>query len=149
MYTLYGCEKMECNDNRLGKKPTLFLLTFLSFIGNTENMASITQHGATKPTAGQDVKKSKMARHSSLNITPACVSDQRQVSSAPCSPRPEHTGERCCMLSSISPTANVFKFWPDNVFFNHNLGLPSKPMDYSKMTSNVTTSQMPFGNSTE
>lgn len=76
-------------------------ISLLSPVGNTVNVAAVTLSGATQPMAGQDLRKAKMARHASFNIAPTSVAVQRQVSSAPSSPRLEPTGKRRCGLYGV------------------------------------------------
>lgn len=93
-----------------------------SSVGNTVDLAAVTLPGATQPMAGQDLRKAKMARYASFNITPTSVAIQRQVSSAPSSPRREPTGERhyefCSFLLSLyySRVFFFFMFMSDNWF---------------------------------
>lgn len=47
-----------------------------------------------QPMASRELGKPKLARHASFNITPTSVAIQRQVSSAPSSPRREQMGKR-------------------------------------------------------
>uniref|UniRef100_A0A3P8U2P9 Transcription factor E2F7 n=1 Tax=Amphiprion percula TaxID=161767 RepID=A0A3P8U2P9_AMPPE len=54
------------------------------------------------PVTGQDLRKAKMARHASFNITPTSVAIQRQVSSAPSSPRRELTGKRHSQVLNLN-----------------------------------------------
>lgn len=63
-------------------------------VGNTLNVAAIASSESAQPLAGQELRKAKMARHASFSITPTSVAVQRQVSSAPSSPRREVTGKR-------------------------------------------------------
>lgn len=58
------------------------------------NVAAIASSESAQPLAGQELRKAKMARHASFSITPTSVAVQRQVSSAPSSPRREVTGKR-------------------------------------------------------
>ncbi|XP_045928356.1 transcription factor E2F7 [Micropterus dolomieu] len=117
-------KKVHVREER-GRKPAFKWLGPVEFkrsgnAGNTVNLAAVTLPGATQPMAGQDLRKAKMARYTSFNITPTSVAIQRQVSSAPSSPRREPTGQ------------------------------PSQPVDYSRKTSsNNAVCQLQFGNSTD
>ncbi len=72
---------------------TQFLsISLSSSVGNT--VAGVTLPEAMRPMAGQDLRKAKMARHASFNIAPTSLAVQRQVSSAPSSPRREPAGKR-------------------------------------------------------
>ncbi|XP_070710137.1 transcription factor E2F7 [Pempheris klunzingeri] len=99
-------KKVHVREDR-GKKPAFKWLGPVEFnnCGNAE----------------KDLRKIKMARHASFNITPTSVAGQRQVSSAPSSPRPE-------------PAA----------------GLPNQPVDYSKKTPSYNAvHRLQAGNSTD
>lgn len=101
--------------------------------------------------AGQDFRKAKMARHASFNIAPTSVAVQRQVSSAPSSPRLEPMGKRCCRLYGAqlySLLVKTFLYSCLTNFFPHTAALQNQPVDYSKRTSNGTVCRQ-FGNSTE
>ncbi|XP_023121791.1 transcription factor E2F7 [Amphiprion ocellaris] len=117
-------KKVHVREER-GRKPAFKWLGPVKFnssgnAGNTLNVAAIAPPEPTQPVTGQDLRKAKMARHASFNITPTSVAIQRQVSSAPSSPRRELTG------------------------------LPNQPVDYSrKMIKNSTVCQLQFENSTE
>ncbi|KAE8281612.1 Transcription factor E2F7 [Larimichthys crocea] len=117
-------KKVHVREER-GRKPAFKWLGPVEFnnsgnAGNTVNVAAFTPPGATQPTASQDPRKVKMARHTSFNITPTSVAIQRQVSSAPSSPRREPTG------------------------------LLNQPVDYSRRTmSNNAVCRLQFGNITE
>ncbi|XP_044042901.1 transcription factor E2F7 [Siniperca chuatsi] len=118
-------KKVHVREER-GRKPAFKWLGPVEFkhsgnAGNTVNLAAVTLPEATQPMAGQDLRKAKLARHASFNITPTSVAIQRQVSSsAPSSPRQEP------------------------------IGLPNQPVDYSKKTSNNNAvCQLQFGNSTD
>ncbi|TKS91075.1 Transcription factor E2F7 [Collichthys lucidus] len=117
-------KKVHVREER-GRKPAFKWLGPVEFnnsgnAGNTVNVAAFTPPGATQPTASQDPRKVKMARHTSFNITPTSVAIQRQVSSAPSSPRQEPTG------------------------------LLNQPVDYSRRTmSNNAVCRLQFGNITE
>lgn len=56
-------------------------------------MSTVALPVAAQPSAEKDLGKAKIARHASFNSAPAPVSVQRQVNSAPCSPRPEMRGK--------------------------------------------------------
>ncbi|KAI3366963.1 hypothetical protein L3Q82_009606 [Scortum barcoo] len=116
-------KKVHVREER-GRKPAFKWLGPVEFknsgnAGNTVNMAAVTLPEATRPMAGQDLGKAKMARHASFNITPTSVAIQRQVSSAPSSPRREPTG------------------------------LPYQPVDYSKKTASSNVCRLQFRNSTD
>ncbi|XP_070785385.1 transcription factor E2F7 [Enoplosus armatus] len=114
-------KKVHVREQR-GRKPAFKWLGPVEFkhSGNAGNTVNVTLPEATQPMAGQDLRKAKMARHASFNITPTSVAVQRQVSSAPSSPRREPTG------------------------------LPNQPVDYSKKTAgNNAVCQLQFGNSTD
>ncbi|XP_076578660.1 transcription factor E2F7 [Chaetodon auriga] len=101
-----------------GRKPAFKWLGPVEFntsanAGNSVNVAAVT----TQPMA--DLRKARMARHGSFNITPTSVAVQRQVSSAPSSPRREAAG------------------------------LPNQPVDYSRRTSSSAVCRLQFGNSPE
>ncbi|XP_008301743.1 transcription factor E2F7 [Stegastes partitus] len=118
-------KKVHVREER-GRKPAFKWLGPVEFsnsgnAGNTLNVAAITPPDpSARPVTCQDLRKAKMARHASFNITPTSVAIQRQVSSAPSSPRRELTG------------------------------LPNHPVDYSrKAMSSSTVCQLQFGNRTE
>ncbi|XP_067437846.1 transcription factor E2F7 [Thunnus thynnus] len=114
-------KKVHVREER-GRKPAFKWLGPVEFnnSGNTVNVAVIAPPEATQPIAGQDLRKAKMARHASFNITPTSMAVQRQINSAPSSPRRELTG------------------------------LPNQPVDYSrKTTSNSAVCRLQFGNSTD
>uniref|UniRef100_A0A3Q1GCK6 Transcription factor E2F7 n=1 Tax=Acanthochromis polyacanthus TaxID=80966 RepID=A0A3Q1GCK6_9TELE len=117
-------KKVHVREER-GRKPAFKWLGPVKFnnsgnAGNTLNVAAIAPPEPTQPVTGQDLRQAKMARHASFNITPTSVAIQRQVSSAPSSPRREITG------------------------------LPNHPVDYSrKTTNNSTVCRLQFENSTE
>ncbi|KAM7377916.1 hypothetical protein PAMA_013026 [Pampus argenteus] len=90
-------KKVHVREER-GRKPAFKWLGPVEFnnsgnSGNTVNLTAIAPPEATQPTAEQDLRKARMARHASFNITPTSVAVQRQVSSAPSSPRRELTGQ--------------------------------------------------------
>ncbi|XP_051248298.1 LOW QUALITY PROTEIN: transcription factor E2F7 [Dicentrarchus labrax] len=117
-------KKVHVREER-GRKPAFKWLGPVEFknsanAGIAVNMAAVTLPGATQPVTGHDLRIAKMARHASFNITPTSVAVQRQVCSAPSSPRREPTG------------------------------LPNQPLDYSKRTSsNNAVCRLQFGNSTD
>ncbi|XP_040886151.1 transcription factor E2F7 [Toxotes jaculatrix] len=117
-------KKVHVGEER-GRKPAFKWLGPVEFnnsgnAGNTVNVAAVTPPEATQPTPVQDARKARMARHASFNITPTSVAVQRQVSSAPSSPRRE-------------PTC-----------------LPNQPLDYSrKTTGNNVVCRLQFGNSSD
>lgn len=69
-------------------------ISLLFSVGNAVNVAHGSLPGAIQPVDNQDLRRAKMARHASFNITPTSLVVQRQVSSAPCSPQPESAGKR-------------------------------------------------------
>uniref|UniRef100_A0A4W6E318 Transcription factor E2F7 n=1 Tax=Lates calcarifer TaxID=8187 RepID=A0A4W6E318_LATCA len=116
-------KKVHVREER-GRKPAFKWLGPVEFnnsgnAGNTVNVAADAPLEATQPMAGQDLRKAKMARHASFNVTPTSVAVQRQVNSAPSSPRRELTG------------------------------LPNQPVDYSRRTSNSAVCRLQFGNSSD
>ncbi|XP_071358736.1 transcription factor E2F7 isoform X2 [Trachinotus anak] len=117
-------KKVHVREER-GRKPAFKWLGPVEFnnsgnAGSTVNVAAVMPPAARQPMAGQDLGKAKMARHASFNITPTSVTVQRQVSSAPSSPRRELTG------------------------------LHNQPVDYSrKTTSNSAVCRLQFGNSSD
>lgn len=58
-------------------------------VGSAVGVATVALPGASQPLADKDLRKARMTRHASFTATPAPASVRRQVSSAPCSPRPE------------------------------------------------------------
>ncbi|CAK6959957.1 LOW QUALITY PROTEIN: transcription factor E2F7 [Scomber scombrus] len=111
-------KKVHVREER-GRKPAFKWLGPVEF-NNSGNSAAIPPPEATPPMAGQDLRKAKMARHASFNITPTSIAVQRQVNSAPSSPRREL------------------------------IGLPNHPVDYSrKTTGNSAVCRLQFGNSTD
>ncbi|XP_037617245.1 transcription factor E2F7 [Sebastes umbrosus] len=119
-------KKVHVREER-GRKPAFKWLGPVEFkssanaaVGNTVNMAAVALPEATQPIAGQDLRRAKMARHASFNITPTSVAVRRLVNSAPSSPRRDLTG------------------------------LPNQPVDYSKKTtSNNAVCRLQFGNSSD
>ncbi|XP_060936331.1 transcription factor E2F7 [Limanda limanda] len=116
-------KKVHVREER-GRKPAFKWLGQVEFNnsgngGSTFNMAAVTPD-ATQPIAGQDLRRAKMARHASFNITPRSVTVQRLVNSAPSSPRPELSG------------------------------LPNQPVDYSRKTAGLNAvCRLQFGNSSD
>ncbi|XP_071389759.1 transcription factor E2F7 [Centroberyx affinis] len=117
-------KKVHVREER-GRKPAFQWLGPVQFnsAGNNGNTVEVTPPGTrqpTRPIAGQEVRRSKLARHASFNVTPTSVAIQRQVSSAPSSPRREQTG------------------------------LPHQPVDYSRKTSSHgAVCRLQFGNTTD
>uniref|UniRef100_UPI0037E89379 transcription factor E2F7 n=1 Tax=Semicossyphus pulcher TaxID=241346 RepID=UPI0037E89379 len=117
-------KKVHVREER-GRKPAFKWLGPVEFKnsgngGNTVNLAAVTLPGTALPMTVEDLRKAKMARHASFNVTPTSISVQRQVNSAPSSPRREPTG------------------------------LLNQPLDYSrKTTNNNAVCRLKFGNSTE
>ncbi|XP_068572857.1 transcription factor E2F7 [Cebidichthys violaceus] len=116
-------KKVHVREER-GRKPAFKWLGPVDFkssesaaVGNTVNMAAVTLPEATQPMSGLDLRRAKMARHASFNITPTSVAVQRLVNSAPSSPRRDL------------------------------MGLPTQPVDYSKKTtSNSAVCRLQFRN---
>ncbi|RVE56357.1 hypothetical protein OJAV_G00220380 [Oryzias javanicus] len=67
-----------------GRKPAFRWLGPVEFSGAANAQAPPKP---PQPAGQQDTRKLKLCRHSSFNIAPASVAVERQVSSAPCSPR--------------------------------------------------------------
>ncbi|XP_036977384.1 transcription factor E2F7 [Acanthopagrus latus] len=117
-------KKVHVREER-GRKPAFKWLGPVEFKNtanaeNTVNMAAVSLPEAAQPLTSQDFRKAKMARHASFNIMPTSVAIQRQVSSAPSSPRQEPAG-----LSNL-------------------------PVDYSKRTAgNNAVCRLQFENSTD
>ncbi|CAI5637469.1 unnamed protein product [Oreochromis niloticus] len=117
-------KKVHVREER-GRKPAFKWLGPVEFsssvnTGNTLNVAAITSSESAQPLAGQELRKAKMARHASFSITPTSVAVQRQVSSAPSSPRCEVTA------------------------------LQNQPVDYSRRTtSNSAVCQLQFGSNAD
>ncbi|XP_041637074.1 transcription factor E2F7 [Cheilinus undulatus] len=82
-------KKVHVRDER-GRKPAFKWLGPVEF-KNSDN-AAVTLPGLTQPATKEDIRTLKMSRHASFNITPTSVAVQRQVSSAPSSPRRDTTG---------------------------------------------------------
>ncbi|XP_069013036.1 transcription factor E2F7-like [Embiotoca jacksoni] len=117
-------KKVHVREER-GRKPAFKWLGPVDFgnsgnAGSTLNVAAVGRPDAAQAATSQDLRKAKMARHASFNITPTSAAVQRQVSSAPSSPRRELTG------------------------------LTNYPVDYSrKTTTNSAVCRLQFGNSAE
>ncbi|KAF7660195.1 hypothetical protein LDENG_00286530 [Lucifuga dentata] len=120
-------KKVHVREER-GRKPAFKWLGPVEFENagtaeNSVNLAAITPtcaQEATQPTVSQELRKSRLARHASFNITPTSVAVQRQVSSAPSSPRREQ------------------------------MGIPRQLVDYSrKTTSNGAVCRLHFGNTAD
>ncbi|XP_047430647.1 transcription factor E2F7 [Mugil cephalus] len=112
-------KKVHVREER-GRKPAFKWLGPVEFsssgsAGNPLNVASISQ-----PEPTQDCRRAKMARHASFNVRPTSVAVQRQVSSAPSSPRREL------------------------------LGLSNQPVDFSRRSvSNSAVCRLQFENTTD
>lgn len=111
-------KKVHVREER-GRKPAFKWLGPVEFnnsasTGNAVNMAAVSL-----PGSGQDFKKSKMARHASFNIMPISEAVQRQVSSAPSSPRRD------------------------------SAGLLNQPLDFSRRMSNNAVCRLQFGNNAD
>ncbi|XP_011611471.2 transcription factor E2F7 [Takifugu rubripes] len=116
-------KKVHVREER-GRKPAFKWLGPVEFTrsataGSTVGVATIALPVAAQPSAEKDPRKAKITRHASFNSAPAPASVQRQVNSAPCSPRPE-------MRSLLN-----------------------QAVDYSRRTSHGTVCAPPFGNGTE
>ncbi|KAM3859251.1 transcription factor E2F7 [Diretmus argenteus] len=110
-------KKVHVREER-GRKPAFQWLGPVHF-SSTGNDGDILDVASVAP-AGREVRKLKLARHASFNVTPTSVAIQRQVSSAPSSPRREHTA------------------------------LPHQPVDYSRKTSNNSAvCRLQFVNTTD
>nr|XP_020505179.1 transcription factor E2F7 [Labrus bergylta] len=81
-------KKVHVREER-GRKPAFKWLGPVEF-QNSGN--AVTQPGVTQPITREDIINLKMSRHASFNIAPTSVGVQRQVSSAPSTPRREPTG---------------------------------------------------------
>ncbi|XP_006805626.1 transcription factor E2F7, partial [Neolamprologus brichardi] len=117
-------KKVHVREER-GRKPAFKWLGPVEFsscvnAGNTLNVAAIASSESAQPLAGQELRKAKMARHASFSITPTSVAVQRQVSSAPSSPRREVTA------------------------------LQNQPVDYSRRTTSSSAAcQLQFGSNAD
>ncbi|KAF3704906.1 Transcription factor E2F7 [Channa argus] len=117
-------KKVHVREER-GRKPAFKWLGPVEFknsgnAGNTVNVAAVALSEATQPGVRQDLRKSKLVRHASFSVTPMSVAAQRQVSSAPSTPRRQLTV------------------------------LPNQPVDYSRRTtSSSAVCRLQFGNSTD
>ncbi|MEQ2262289.1 hypothetical protein XENORESO_005179 [Xenotaenia resolanae] len=82
--------KVHVREER-ARKPAFKWLGPVKFSssGNMENTLDVAQGEAA---VNEDFRRAKMARHPSFSITPTTVSVQRQISSAPSSPRHHLTG---------------------------------------------------------
>ncbi|KAM4569999.1 transcription factor E2F7 [Odontesthes bonariensis] len=110
-------KKVHVSEER-GRKPAFKWLGPVEF-GNSAN-AGNPLNLASEPSSSQDLRKAKMARHASFNMAPAPFAVQRQVSSAPSSPR--------CHLT----------------------GLPNQPVDFSgKTMSNSAACHLQSGNNAD
>ncbi|KAM6962320.1 transcription factor E2F7 [Tautogolabrus adspersus] len=78
-------KKVHVREER-GRKPAFKWLGPVEF-KNSGN--AVTLPGVTQPITREDIINLKMSRHASFNITPTSVAVQRQVSSAPSTPRRE------------------------------------------------------------
>ncbi|XP_030004278.1 transcription factor E2F7 [Sphaeramia orbicularis] len=96
-------KKVHVREER-GRKPAFKWLGPVEFSGSG-NSAVTAPEATQQPMTGQDLRRAKMVRHASFNITPISVAVQRQVNSAPSSPCTE-------------PPA-----------------LPNQPVDYSRKTT--------------
>lgn len=115
-------------------------------IGSTVGMSTVTLPVAAQPSAEKDLGKAKITRHASFNSAPTPVSVQRQVNSAPCSPR-------CKLTSSpniLSGQQLVILLDCGLIIFSpRDAALLNQPVDYSMRTSHGTVCALPFGNGTE
>ncbi|KAM9824588.1 transcription factor E2F7 [Neosynchiropus ocellatus] len=119
-------KKVHVREER-GRKPAFRWLGPTEFDrskspGNVVNGVSVTLPEAAQPAALRDLRRAKIARHGSFNVTPPSVVVQRQVNSAPCSPYRD-------------TTAKVLPI--------HTAGLSHQPVDYSKKTmGNMTPARV-------
>ncbi|XP_029317597.1 transcription factor E2F7 [Cottoperca gobio] len=114
-------KKVHVREER-GRKPAFKWLGPVEFksSGHIALVNAVMVPEATPPVAGLDLRRVKMSRHASFNITHTSVAVQRLVNSAPCSPRRDLAG------------------------------LLNQPVDYSKKTtSNTAVCRLQFGNSTD
>ncbi|XP_068163417.1 transcription factor E2F7 [Antennarius striatus] len=84
-------KKVHVREER-GRKPAFKWLGPVEFnqkaaAGTTANLPSANLPGITQPMADQDPRRAGVARHASFNIATTSGAVQRQVSSAPSSPR--------------------------------------------------------------
>uniref|UniRef100_A0A3Q3QPF2 Transcription factor E2F7 n=1 Tax=Monopterus albus TaxID=43700 RepID=A0A3Q3QPF2_MONAL len=119
-----------------GRKPAFKWLGPVKFnnsgnAANTVNVVPVTPPEASQSMAGQDLRKSKLARHASFNITPTSVVVKRQISSAPSSPQRELMGKRDRIYLSqqwnifiLSSLSGEFYFFTS---FNHYKCVLSSP----------------------
>ncbi|XP_029351288.1 transcription factor E2F7 isoform X1 [Echeneis naucrates] len=117
-------KKVHVREER-GRKPAFKWLGPVEFNNsgnarNPVNVAAVMPTEAMQPMVDHHLGKAKMARHASFNITPTSVAVQRQVNSAPSSPRKD--------LASLS----------------------NQPLDYSKKSpSSNAVCRLQFGNSSD
>ncbi|KAM8883743.1 transcription factor E2F7 isoform 1-T1 [Synchiropus picturatus] len=108
-------KKVHVREER-GRKPAFRWLGPTEFdksksSGNTANGVTVPPPEAAQLVTLRDLRRTKIARHGSFNVTPTSVVVQRQVNSAPCSPYRDTT-----------------------VLSVHTSGLLNQPVDYSKKT---------------
>ncbi|KAM9845844.1 transcription factor E2F7 [Aulostomus maculatus] len=88
-------KKVHVREER-GRKPAFRWLGPVEFSkprnSAVGSRANVTPPEATQPMAGGGLRKAKLARHASFGSMPTSVAIQRQVSSAPSSPRRELPG---------------------------------------------------------
>ncbi|XP_021180629.2 transcription factor E2F7 isoform X1 [Fundulus heteroclitus] len=82
--------KVHVREER-ARKPAFKWLGPVKFTGSG-NMGNPLDAVQSEAAGSEDFRKAKLARHSSFSIAPATVGVQRQVSSAPSSPRRHPTG---------------------------------------------------------
>lgn len=113
-----------------------------------ENTAAAAPCSSESSANVQDVRKTKMARHASFNITPTPVAVMRQVSSAPSSPRCHLPGRKPAIVNSNLHVVLVFTGKTD--FFFYVTGSSNQSTDFSRTTvSNSSACRPQFGSSTE
>ncbi|XP_043964107.1 transcription factor E2F7 isoform X1 [Gambusia affinis] len=110
--------KVHVREER-ARKPAFKWLGPVKF-SSSGKMGSSSDVAQSEAAANEDFRKGKMARHSSFTVTPAAAGAQRQVSSAPSSPR------------------------------HHLAGIQNQSLDYSrKSTTNSPVCQLRCGGGTD
>ncbi|XP_028306321.1 transcription factor E2F7 [Gouania willdenowi] len=139
-------KKVHVREER-GRKPAFKWLGPVEFStsGNAESTLNVADISASDPTQAADrqLPKKKMPRHASFNILPKCPPViQRQVNSAPCSPRQEMSG------MTIQPVDYSMKTQSNKAVFCLQLGnsasISSQPHQNSIIPSN--SSSVPSSN---
>ncbi|CAJ1054207.1 transcription factor E2F7 [Xyrichtys novacula] len=82
-------KKVHVREER-GRKPAFTWLGPVEF--KNSGSGAVTLPGITQPITKEDIRQLKMPRHASFNVTPTSAAVQRQVSSAPSSPRRNPAG---------------------------------------------------------